>query len=63
MNYNNILKNYNKKGFAKIGNIINENKLGMLTQEIFDAENTISYFDNENFNINAANLVKQSLEK
>jgi 2-aminoethylphosphonate dioxygenase len=47
MNYNEILKNYNKKGFAKIGNIIDEDKLGILVQEIFDAKKTISYFDNE----------------
>ena len=38
MNYNSILKNYNKKGFAKIGNIIDEHKLGILIQEIFNAK-------------------------
>ena len=47
MNYNSILKNYNKKGFAKIGNIIDEYKLEILIQEIFNAKKTISYFDKD----------------
>tara|TARA_B110000495_G_C22803862_1_gene469444 strand:- start:12 stop:758 length:747 start_codon:yes stop_codon:yes gene_type:complete len=48
MHYNNILEDYNKKGFAKIGNIIDKNILENLIEEIFRDDHSISYFDNDN---------------